>query len=71
VNNTKKSRYVIYIEFMHPYAPEHIENQIRYAMEQKILPPMRELMVGIDYKNMKPISSVPLVITSIKDLDSE
>jgi len=32
---------------------------------------VRELMVGIDYKNMKPISSVPLVITSIKDLDSE
>jgi hypothetical protein len=56
---------------MQPHNPEHIENQIRYAIDQKILPPMRELMVGIDHKNMKPISFVPLVITDLKELDEE
>lgn len=71
MSNTKKSRYVLYIEFMQPHNPEHIENQIRYAIDQKILPPMTELMVGIDHKNMKPISFVPLVITDLKELDEE
>jgi len=71
MSNTKKSRYVMYIEFMQPHNPEHIENQIRYAVDQKIFPPMRELMIGIDYKNMKPISSVPLVITDIRELEDE
>lgn len=67
--NTKKSRYVLYIEFMQPHNPEHIENQIRYAMDKKIIPPVRELMIGIDYKNMKPISQVPLVITNISEIE--
>lgn len=61
----------MYIEFMQPHNPEHIENQIRYAVDQKILPPMRELMVGINHKNMKPILTVPLVITDIGELEDE
>jgi hypothetical protein len=54
---------------MQPHNPEHIENQIRYAMDKKIIPPVRELMIGIDYKNMKPISQVPLVITNISEIE--
>lgn len=69
MSNIRKSRYVLYIEFMQPQNPEQIENQLRYAIERKILPPMRELMIGIDYKNMKPISQVPMVITDIKEIE--
>lgn len=72
MNNTKKSRYVIYLEFMQPCSPEHIENQFRYAVEKRILPPFKELMIGIDHKNMRPINTsditVPMVITDSKEL---
>lgn len=72
MSNTKKNRYVIYIEFMQPQNPEHIENQIRYSIDKKIIPPIRELMVGIDHKNMRQMSvadlPLPLVITDVSDL---
>lgn len=71
MSNTKKSRYVIYIEFMQPQNPEHIENQIRYSIDKKIIPPIRELMIGIDHKNMKQSASdisLPLVITDVDEL---
>lgn len=70
--NVKKSRYVIYIEFMQPQNPEHIEHQIRYAVDNRIIPFIREMMIGIDYRNMKPVNdvSVPLIITN-DDLEKE
>lgn len=71
MNNTRKSRYVIYIEFMQPQIPEHIENQIRYSIEKKIIPPIREIMIGIDHKNMKPNTidiPIPLIVTDINEL---
>lgn len=71
MNGTKKSRYVIYVEFMQPQIPEHIENQIRYSVEKKIIPPIREIMIGIDHKNMKPNTNdipTPFVITNIDEV---
>ena len=58
----KKSKMVLTIEFFESQQPEHIENQLRYAVEKKIIPPFRNLDIMIDYKNLKHMPSIPLII---------
>jgi hypothetical protein len=71
--NLKKSKMIISIEFFESQKPEQIENQLRYAVEKKIIPPFRDLDIMIDYKNLRQIPSTPLIINreELKELRNE
>lgn len=62
----KKSRIVIYLEFMQPQNPSELDNHIRNMINGKHFPPVREMLIGIDYKNLRQIDisdiSSPLVL---------
>jgi hypothetical protein len=69
----KKSRIVIYLEFMQPQNPSELDNHIRSMINNKHFPPVREMLIGIDYKNLRQIDisdiSSPLILKKddIKD----
>lgn len=64
MSNIKKSRVLLYIEFMKPQNLEYLENDLRVMVKKKNFPAFRTLMIGCDFKGLRQKSkydNIPLV----------
>lgn len=59
---TKKSRMLIYLEFHKPQEPEEVEQRLRQLASNDLFFTFRNLMVGIDHKNLKVITPMTVAI---------